>query len=136
GRTYTRNIALGIGSEPYVPDPLTALVETESVPVVHAADYLAHRDRILAAGHITVVGSGQSGAEIFLDLLRSRPAGAERLHWLTRTEAFAPLEYSQLGLEHFTPDYTRYSQPLTEQQRGALLPRQWQLHKGIDTATI
>ncbi|KIF74007.1 lysine 6-monooxygenase [Streptomyces sp. 150FB] len=136
GRAHTRNIALGIGTEPYIPEPLRPLAEAPTVPVIHAADYLANRERFLAAGHITVIGSGQSGAEIFLDLLRARPAGAERIHWLARTEAFAPMEYSKLGLEQFTPDYARYFHALPEHVRGELLPRQWQLHKGIDADTI
>ena len=136
GRTYTRNIVLGIGTEPYVPEPLKPLVETPAVPVVHASDYLTHRDTILAAEHVTVIGTGQSGAEIFLDLLRSRPVGHEKLHWLGRTEAFAPMEYSKLGLEHFTPDYTRYFHALPEGVRDRLVTTQWQLHKGIDADTI
>ncbi|KOG32056.1 lysine N(6)-hydroxylase/L-ornithine N(5)-oxygenase family protein [Streptomyces resistomycificus] len=136
GRTHTRNIVLGIGSEPYVPNPLRPLVDAPTVPVIHAADYLDHRDTFLTADHVTVIGSGQSGAEIFLDLLRNRPAGREKLHWLGRTEAFAPMEYSKLGLEHFTPDYTRYFHALTEGVRDHLVTTQWQLHKGIDAATI
>ncbi|MFJ4470470.1 lysine N(6)-hydroxylase/L-ornithine N(5)-oxygenase family protein [Streptomyces sp. NPDC089424] len=136
GRTYTRNIVLGIGSEPHVPDPLAPLVEAPGVPVIHAADYLEHRAELLAAEHITVVGSGQSGAEVFLDLLRHRPAGRERLHWIGRSEAFAPMEYSKLGLEHFTPDYTRYFHALSEPVREQLVASQGQLHKGIDAGTI
>ncbi|MGW1011111.1 lysine N(6)-hydroxylase/L-ornithine N(5)-oxygenase family protein [Streptomyces termitum] len=136
GRAYTRHVVLGVGTEPYVPEPLRPLAQAPGVPVLHSADYLAHREELLAAGHVTVIGSGQSGAEVFLDLLRARPAGAERITWLTRTEAFAPMEYSKLGLEHFTPDYTRYFHGLSEQARGELLPRQWQLHKGIDAETI
>ncbi|GAA3370168.1 SidA/IucD/PvdA family monooxygenase [Streptomyces sannanensis] len=136
GRTHTRNLVLGVGTEPHVPEPLRSLADAPTVPVIHSADYLDHRERLLAAEHITVVGSGQSGAEIFLDLLRHRPAGAERLHWLARTAAFAPMEYSKLGLEHFTPDYTRYFHALPEPVRDQLVPRQWQLHKGIDTDTI
>ncbi|MDX6328833.1 MAG: lysine N6-hydroxylase, partial [Streptomycetaceae bacterium] len=50
--------------------------------------------------------------------------------------AFAPMEYSKLGLEHFTPDYTRFFHGLAEPVRDKLLPQQWQLHKGIDHATI
>ncbi|MBM9622180.1 lysine N(6)-hydroxylase/L-ornithine N(5)-oxygenase family protein [Streptomyces zhihengii] len=136
GRAYTRSIALGVGTEPFVPEPLRPLAEAPGVPVIHSADYLDHRDTLAAAGHVTVIGSGQSGAEIFLDLLRTRPSGAERLHWLARTESFAPMEYSKLGLEHFTPDYTRYFHALPERVRDDLVPRQWQLHKGIDAATI
>ncbi|MER5766890.1 lysine N(6)-hydroxylase/L-ornithine N(5)-oxygenase family protein [Streptomyces sp. NPDC001985] len=136
GRTHARNIVLGVGTEPYIPEALRPLADAPGVPVIHSGDYLAHRAQLLAAGHVTVIGSGQSGAEIFLDLLRQRPAGAERIHWLARTESFAPMEYSKLGLEHFTPDYTRYFHALPEQTRDRLIPRQWQLHKGIDARTI
>ncbi|WP_435612030.1 lysine N(6)-hydroxylase/L-ornithine N(5)-oxygenase family protein [Streptomyces sp. bgisy159] len=136
GRTYARNIVLGIGTRPHVPDALRPLVDAPGVPVLHAADYLDHRDTLLAAGHVTVVGSGQTGAEIFLDLLRHRPAGRERLHWIGRTPAFAPMEYSKLGLEHFTPDYARYFHGLPEAVRDELVRTQWQLHKGIDAGTL
>ncbi|MDK1474143.1 SidA/IucD/PvdA family monooxygenase [Streptomyces sp. 549] len=136
GRAYARNLSLGIGTAPQVPEPLRPLVEAPAVPVIHSADYLDHRERLLAAEHVTVVGSGQSGAEVFLDLLTHRPAGQERLHWLTRSPAFAPMEYSKLGLEHFTPDYERYFHALPEQTRNTLLPRQNQLYKAIDSGTI
>ncbi|MBP5940271.1 SidA/IucD/PvdA family monooxygenase [Streptomyces sp. LBUM 1476] len=136
GRTYTKNVALGVGTEPHIPDVLRPLVDATGVPVVHAADYLDHRAAFLAAGHVTVVGTGQSGAEIFLDLLRNRPKGRERLHWIGRSEAFAPMEYSKLGLEHFTPDHTRYFHALPEPVRDELLARQGHLHKAIDARTL
>ncbi|MER5480607.1 SidA/IucD/PvdA family monooxygenase [Streptomyces sp. NPDC002734] len=135
-RTPARHIALGIGTEPHVPEPLRALTDDARTPVVHSGDYLHHRDTLLAARHVTVIGTGQSGAEVFLDLLRHRPAGLENIHWLGRTPAFAPMEYSKLGLEHFTPDYTRYFHQLDEPVRDQLVAGQWQLHKGIDTDTI
>ncbi|WP_149822720.1 lysine N(6)-hydroxylase/L-ornithine N(5)-oxygenase family protein [Streptomyces tailanensis] len=136
GRTYARNVVLGVGTEPYVPEPLKPLAEAPGVPVIHAADYLHERDRLLTAGHVTVIGVGQSGAEVFLDLLRHRLTGHEQLHWLGRTEAFAPMEYSKLGLEHFTPDYTHYFHALAEPTRDKLVTAQWQLHKGIGAPTI
>ncbi|MGC0377925.1 lysine N(6)-hydroxylase/L-ornithine N(5)-oxygenase family protein [Streptomyces sp. SAI-229] len=135
-RVHARHLVLGIGTEPQVPEPLRPLTDAPDVPVIHSDDYLTHRDTLLAAGHITVVGTGQSGAEVFLDLLRHRPAGRERLHWIGRTGAFAPMEYSKLGLEHFTPDHTRYFHALPEPVRDRLVPAQWQLHKAIDTGTI
>ncbi|MDQ8707349.1 SidA/IucD/PvdA family monooxygenase [Streptomyces sp. LHD-70] len=136
GRYFARHLALGVGTAPRVPQALRALADDPSVPVWHSAEYLARRPELLAAEHITVVGSGQSGAEVFLDLLRHRPQGNEGLTWLARTEAFAPMEYSKLGLEQFTPDYTRYFHGLTEPVRNELLPRQWQLHKGVSGDTL
>lgn len=135
-RTHARHLVIGVGTEPYVPGPLRPLAEAPTVPVVHSSRYVQERARLLAADHVTVIGSGQSGAEVFLDLLRNRPPGRERLTWLARTPAFAPMEYSKLGLEHFTADYTRYFHGLPEQVRDELVPRQWQLHKGIDAETM
>ncbi len=136
GRSYARNVVLGIGTAPHVPRALRPSAQDPAVPVYHSAEYLERRAELLAAGHVTVIGSGQSGAEVFLDLLRGRPAGRERLHWLTRSPAFAPMEYSKLGLEHFTPDYTRYFHGLSEPVRDGLLPRQGQLHKAVDAGTL
>jgi lysine N6-hydroxylase len=101
---------------------------------VHSSEYLSARDRLLAAPDVTVVGSGQSGAEVVLDLLRRRTTGS--LRWLARTPAFAPMEYSKLGLEQFTPDYARFFHGLDEAVRDRLEPSQWQLYKGISDETI
>lgn len=125
-----RNAVLGVGTSPWLPEPLRNLDA-----VLHSAHYLAARKRLLDAPVVTVVGAGQSGAEIFLDLLRhrSRPDG---LRWIARTPAFAPMEYSKLGLEQFTPDYTGFFHGLGEGERDRLLPSQWQLYKAIDAGTI
>ena len=129
------NVVLGIGTAPRVPEPLRALANDPDVPVIHSAGYLSERERLLALPAVTVVGSGQSGAEVFLDLLRHREK-PEGLRWVTRTVSFAPMEYSKLGLEQFTPDYTRFFHRLPEAERDRLLPAQWQLYKGIDAETI
>ncbi|MCE7081927.1 lysine N(6)-hydroxylase/L-ornithine N(5)-oxygenase family protein [Streptomyces sp. ST2-7A] len=135
-RMRARNVVLGIGTAPHLPAPLRSAAERDGATVLHSAEYLDHRERLLEARHVTVIGSGQSGAEVLLDLLRRRPAGREGLHWLTRSPAFAPMEYSKLGLEHFTPDYTRYFHGLAEASRDALVARQWQLHKAVDHETL
>ncbi|MEW2404580.1 SidA/IucD/PvdA family monooxygenase [Streptomyces sp. NPDC046862] len=136
GQLSARHLVLGVGTAPHVPEHLRPLVDDETEPVWHSAEYLAHRDELLSADHVTVVGSGQSGAEVFLDLLRRRPVGREGLAWIARTPAFAPMEYSKLGLEQFTPDYTRYFQGLAEPVRDRLLPQQWQLYKGVSAETL
>ncbi|WP_018687163.1 lysine N(6)-hydroxylase/L-ornithine N(5)-oxygenase family protein [Actinokineospora enzanensis] len=120
------NVVLGVGTEPILPEPLVGIAH-------HSADYLTVRDSLLALDSVTVVGSGQSGAEVFLDLLRHRGGG---LRWLTRTPAFAPMEYSKLGLEQFTPDYTRFFHALPEPARDELVPAQWQLYKAISADTL
>jgi lysine N6-hydroxylase len=129
GTVLARNVVLGVGTAPTIPEPLRSLPG-----VVHSGDYLPARDGLVAAADVTVLGSGQSGAEVFLDLLRRR--GSRPLRWLARTPAFAPMEYSKLGLEQFTPDYVRFFHGLDEPTRDRLEPAQWQLYKGISGETI
>ena len=133
GTVTARNVVLGVGTEPVVPPPLAHLVGDRAF---HAAGYLDHLDALAGAREVTVVGSGQSGAEVFLDLLRRAPEAGWRVTWLTASPAFAPMEYSKLGLEHFTPDYTRFFHALPADVRDALVPGQWQLHKAISADTI
>ena len=135
-RLSATNIVLGIGTTPSVPAALRPLVADPDSLVLHSADYLDHRDALAGADEVVVIGSGQSGAEVFLDLLRRRPVGRERLRWLARTSALAPMEYSKLGLEHFTPDYTRFFHGLPEPVRARLVDAQWQLYKGISAETM
>ncbi len=128
-----RAVVLSVGTEPVVPAAFDALLGKR---VVHASQYLDARPALLEAGSVTVVGSGQSGAEVLLDLLRAQPETGSSLRWLTRSPAFAPMEYSKLGLEHFTPDYTAYFHALPPARRDELVAAQWQLHKGISAQTI
>jgi lysine N6-hydroxylase len=128
-----RHVVLGIGTAPVIPPGLSPLLGER---VFHTADYLPRRPGLTGLGDVTVIGSGQSGAEVLLDLLRTPPADGARLRWLTRSPAFAPMEYSKLGLEHFTPDYTRYFHALPGPTRDQLVPSQWQLYKAISSETI
>ncbi|MGP3979640.1 lysine N(6)-hydroxylase/L-ornithine N(5)-oxygenase family protein [Streptomyces sp. KR80] len=136
GSCQARNLVLGIGTAPAISAAVRHLYQEASELVLHSADYLSHREELLSKQHITVVGSGQSGAEVFLDLLKSRPTGREGLHWIARTPAFTPMEYSKLGLEQFTPEYVSFFHQLPESARDRLSAEQWRLYKGISTQTI
>ncbi|MFF0268626.1 lysine N(6)-hydroxylase/L-ornithine N(5)-oxygenase family protein [Kribbella sp. NPDC004536] len=125
-----RHLVVGVGTEPFVPAALAGLPAER---FAHSGDYLFRRDDLLRTGHVTVVGSGQSGAECFLDLLRSRgPA----VSWLTRTAAFTPLDYSKLVLEMTTPSYVDYFHALDESVRDQLVKDQWRHYKGISSETL
>jgi lysine N6-hydroxylase len=130
------NVVLGIGTEPVVPGSLRAVCEAGGALVSHSAYYLSRTDWIRAADDVTVLGSGQSGAEIVLDLLRGWHQPGRRLRWLTRSAAFEPMEYSKVGLEHFTPDYTDYFHALPEAVRDQLLATQGRLYKAVSHDTL
>ncbi|MET4926778.1 SidA/IucD/PvdA family monooxygenase [Streptomyces sp. PSRA5] len=143
-RVRARQIVLGVGTNPVVPEPLRPLLAAGAASahagrVLHSADYRTHRARLAACDDVTVIGAGQSGAEVALDLLRHQDgdgAGGPYVRWLARTNAFAPMEYSKIGLEHFTPDYIRYFRALPEERREQLVAEQWQLYKGVSEETL
>lgn len=130
---HAHHLAIGIGTEPSTPPCIAALDPSRWL---HASDYLDRLDRIAAAPRVTVVGSGQSGAEIFIDLLRRRTGPSPGLSWLTRTRTFAPLDYTKLVLEMTTPEYVRYFHGLPEATRDALVAEQWQHYKGISAGSL
>lgn len=128
-----RNLVLGVGSVPRVP---ACLQDVLSENVFHSAEFLHRRDRTRQSKSITVIGSGQSAAEVFYELLQEQETYGYRLEWHTRSQGFFPMEYSKLGLEHFSPDYIHYFHGLSPERRERVLSTQNLLYKGISFDTI
>ncbi|MFC6355885.1 lysine N(6)-hydroxylase/L-ornithine N(5)-oxygenase family protein [Luethyella okanaganae] len=122
-----RHIVLGTGTEPSVPPPLAGLPG----PIVHSADYLHRRSEIVGAESIALIGSGQSAAEIYRDLLESVDEHEYRLDWITRSPRFFPMEYAKLTLEMTSPEYTDHFHGLPLALRERLGRDQRGLYKGI-----
>ena len=130
---YTRHIALGVGTSPCIPEHLTF---PETPYIFHSAKYLQHAKLLDECKTICVIGSGQSAAEIVLDLLSQHQDRQRKLIWITRSSGFFPMEYSKLGLEHFSPDYMNLFYKLDESIRKKMISKQSLLYKGISKETI
>lgn len=130
---YSRHLIIGIGSVPYIPDRISSHSKEN---IFHSSEFLPNIERLRKADSITVVGSGQSAAEVFLELLKEQDIYGYQLDWFTRSKGFFPMEYSKLGLEHFSPDYTKYFYRLTQDKKDEQLPKQDLLYKGISATTI
>ncbi|MEU2423161.1 lysine N(6)-hydroxylase/L-ornithine N(5)-oxygenase family protein [Streptomyces sp. NPDC007851] len=129
GETYrARRLVLGTGTPPHLP----AACEGLGGDFVHNSRYLGHREALQAKESITLVGSGQSAAEIYLDLLSEIDVHGYRLNWVTRSPRFFPLEYTKLTLEMTSPEYVDYFHALPEDTRYRLTAEQKGLFKGID----
>lgn len=130
---WAKNIVLGTGTSPFVPD----LVEEKAKNhVIHSSLYLNNKKAFQKSSSITVVGSGQSAAEIFFDLLREEDAYSYELNWVTRTPRFFPLEYGKLTLELTSPEYIHYFYHLPPSKRDELILQQSGLYKGINLSLI
>ena len=133
-RHRTRRIVLGTGTQPRVPACVEPLLAEGGV--LHSSDYLTRKDDLLARGSVTIVGSGQSAAEIYRDLLLASPGRDLRLTWLTRSPRFFPMEYTKLTLEMTSPEYVDYFHGLPGETRDGLLREQRSLYKGISADLV
>lgn len=130
----TRHLVLATGTRPRVPAPARALVGEDaagSAAHLHSSQYMHRREHLAGAEHVTVIGSGQSAAEIFLDQLERLDLRRQHLSWLTRSPRFFPMEYTKLTLEMTSPEYTRYFHGLPQSERDRLGRQNLPLYKGI-----
>ncbi|WP_055548596.1 lysine N(6)-hydroxylase/L-ornithine N(5)-oxygenase family protein [Streptomyces sp. NBRC 110028] len=127
-----RHLVLGTGTPPFIPESCRGL----GGDLLHNGRYLEHKAALQAKESITIVGSGQSAAEIYQDLLAGIGDHRYRLTWVTRSPRFFPLEYTKLTLEMTSPEYVDYFHALPEDTRYRLESEQKGLFKGIDADLI
>ncbi|HIW96827.1 MAG TPA: SidA/IucD/PvdA family monooxygenase [Candidatus Corynebacterium gallistercoris] len=126
-----RAVVNGTGTEPVIPDSLSNAAYESSEGILHSSQFLDHKDHIMAQDSVTIVGSGQSAAEIYRYLIEDFTAAGKRLDWFTRSPRFFPMEYTALTLELTSPDYARFFHSLPESRRDELNRAQRNLYKGI-----
>ncbi|MEL4294104.1 lysine N(6)-hydroxylase/L-ornithine N(5)-oxygenase family protein [Shewanella xiamenensis] len=127
-----RKLVLGTGTTPYLPDNCPI----QDPRVMHSASYMQQKTYLQSQSAITVIGSGQSAAEIFYDLLQDIDIYGYQLNWMTRSPRFYPLEYTKLTLEMTSPDYVDYFHELSSEKRHRLITEQKSLYKGINAELI
>ena len=127
-----RKLVLGTGTTPYLPDNCPI----QDPRVMHSASYMQQKTYLQSQSAITVIGSGQSAAEIFYDLLQDIDIYGYQLNWMTRSPRFYPLEYTKLTLEMTSPDYVDYFHELSSEKRHRLIAEQKSLYKGINAELI
>lgn len=133
GTTYrARHLVLGTGTVPFVPEPCRGL----DGGLFHTSAYMRRKAELQAKKSVTVVGSGQSAAEIYYELLSGIDVHGYELNWVTRSPRFFPLEYTKLTLEMTSPDYIDYFRALPEETRYRLEKQQKGLFKGINSDLI
>jgi len=128
----TRKLVLGTGPTPYIPECCEGLNDN----IIHSSNYLPNKQNLQQQDSITIVGGGQSAAEIYYDLLQEIDVHGYELNWVTRSPRFFPLEYSKLTLEMTSPEYVDYFYELPEERKQALISSQKNLYKGINTSLI
>lgn len=128
----TKHLVLGTGTSPYVPD----FCKEYQSDIHLSANYLQHKKEYQKKKSITIVGSGQSSAEIYYDLLSDIDQYGYELNWLTKAPRFFAMDLGKLSLEMTSPDYTNHFFSLTDNRRQHLIDTQNVLYKGINLSLV
>ena len=130
---YARHVVVGIGSSPHIPQNIRNSVDSN---IIHSSAYTYHKEKITSSKKITVIGSGQSAAEILYDLISSVDLSITQLNWITRSDRFYAMEHSKLNYEMTSPDYIDFFYGLDPNIKIQLLRQQFSLYKGINHQLI
>ncbi|ALF60925.1 lysine N(6)-hydroxylase/L-ornithine N(5)-oxygenase family protein [Psychrobacter urativorans] len=145
-QTYmAKNIVIGTGSQPVLPPFLQSIAERAPHHCMHTANFSENFNfnsirRSDTLTKILVLGSGQSAAEVYQVLFDQQFDENKnvkfQLDWITRSAGFFPMEYTPLGLEHFSPAYIDYFYSLPPTTKARVVSKQDLLHKGMSANTI
>ncbi|CAG9262642.1 Alcaligin biosynthesis enzyme [Paraburkholderia unamae] len=125
-------LVIGVGSVPQLPPCCDTLRER----CIHSAHYVARKSELQQKRSIAVIGSGQSAAEIFHDLLKASDEHDYTLTWITRSPRFFQMENTKLTLEMISPDYIDYFYNLPDGVRESIIAKQDSLYKGVNASLI
>lgn len=120
-------LVIGTGTKPFVPQQANDYMAGN---LFHSSEYLFHKKEVEQAGTVTVVGSGQSAAEIFYDLLCHHPS--KSLNWITQSDRLYAMEDHKMVFEMTSPDYINYFYGLGQTQKDHVLSHQHNLYKGVN----
>lgn len=131
----TKNIACGVGQVPHIPNIFASHISRN---FFHNIDYLNKIKEVnLADKIVAIVGGGQSGAEVFYDLLcQNKNTLPRKIFWVSRRLNLQPVEDACFSRELFTPFYNEYFNSLPSHTRKIFLQELHLSGDGIDPVLL
>jgi lysine N6-hydroxylase len=127
-----RNLVIGSGRTPFVPEFARGLLGTE---VLHSSEYRIVAPQ-LADRDVMVVGAGQSGAEVVNHLLSGVDGAPRSLTWVSSRVGFLPMDDSPFSNEWFQPAYVDHFHGLSADRRRRLLEQQRLASDGVSESLL
>lgn len=130
-RFHARHVCLGIGKQANLPYCVTE----QSDRCFHASEMMLRKPE-LKDKRVVVVGGGQSGADLFLNIFRGEWGQPATLNWVSRRNNFNALDEAAFANEYFTPEYLESFSTLGESARQQMLSEQKMTSDGITTESL
>ncbi|MBX5239152.1 lysine N(6)-hydroxylase/L-ornithine N(5)-oxygenase family protein [Rhizobium sp. NLR22b] len=131
GQEEARNLVIGTGSSPFVPDWAKPFLGADCFHNSEAKSRLID----LGASRIVVVGGGQSGGEV-VEALLGDPGSMTELTWISRRHNFEPINDTPFSNQVFSPEYVQAYLKLSSEQKQAALKNSILTSDGLSISTI
>lgn len=131
GVYHARHVCLGIGKKILLPECVTE----QNDRCFHASE-MALRNPELAGKRVTVVGGGQSGADLFLNIFRGEWGQPSQLNWVSRRNNYNALDEAAFANEYFTPEYVESFYTLNDSAKQRMLSEQKMTSDGITSESL
>ncbi|KZL12664.1 L-lysine N6-monooxygenase [Pseudovibrio axinellae] len=128
----SKNLVIGTGMTPFLPHWSQPHLGENCF---HASNYLS-QDRCFDNKCVTVIGGGQTGAEIVLDLLTNQQRKPKEVLWISNLPRFSPLEEGGFVDQVFTPGYVSSYQSLPERSQLQEVASQKLASDGLTPSTV
>jgi len=131
GQEEARNLVIGTGSSPFVPDWAKPFLAADCFHNSEAKSRLSG----LSASRIAIVGGGQSGGEV-VEALLGDPGSMTELTWISRRHNFEPINDTPFSNQVFSPEYVQAYLKLSGEQKQAALRNSILTSDGLSISTI
>lgn len=131
GQYRARHLCIGIGKMPCLP----ACVTEQNDRCFHASE-MTLRNPDLRGKRVSIVGGGQSGADLFLNVFRGEWGQPQQLNWISRRNNYQALDEAAFSNEYFTPEYVNSFFSLGDSAKQRILAEQKMTSDGITSESL
>jgi len=128
----SRHLVVATGMKPNIPTWIERYIGEQCL---HSHSYVDSNFAVTGK-RVAIIGGGQSGAEIFLDLMAGKRGKAEEIVWISRRPNLDPLDETAFTNEYFTPDYVRHFHRLPEARKPPIVSSHKLTGDGVSPATL
>lgn len=101
----------------------------------HASE-MALRNPDLTGKRVTIVGGGQSGADLFLNIFLAAWGQPKQLNWISRRNNYNALDEAAFANEYFMPEYVESFYTLNDSAKQHMLAEQRMTSDGITSESL
>ena len=131
-RVRARNLCVAAGKCPYIPECCRAQLSDHCF---HALE-IALRNPDVRGKRVAVIGGGQTGAEVVLNVLNEHWGRPQQVMWISRRDNYLPLDETPFTNDWFTPGYVEVFRRLSGERRAQVVAGQKLASDGISPDTL